>query len=94
MDLSFVSVTKVLSNLFKLLMPKADLIVLIKPQFEAGRERLPKDGVIKDSKVQASVLAEVTAFFIANGWTHLETIDSPIEGKSGNKEFLGWFKKV
>ncbi len=94
MDLSFISVTKVLENVSKLLRPEADLIVLIKPQFEAGRERLPKDGVIKDAKVQASVLAEVTTFAKENGWSHLETIDSPIAGKSGNKEFLGWFKKV
>lgn len=50
--------------------------------------------MIKDVKVQASVLAEVTTFAKENGWSHLETIDSPIAGKSGNKEFLGWFKKV
>ncbi len=94
MDLSFISITKVLTNVFKLLKPDADLIVLIKPQFEAGRDKLPKDGVIKDPKVQALVLEEVIAFAKSSGWIYLQTIDSPIEGKSGNKEFLSWFKKT
>ena len=85
MDLSFISITKVLTNVFKLLKPDADLIVLIKPQFEAGRDKLPKDGVIKDPKVQALVLEEVIAFAKSSGWIYLQTIDSPIEGKSGNK---------
>lgn len=93
MDLSFISITKVLSAVKNLLRPQADLIVLVKPQFEAGRERLPRDGVIKDASVQEAVLKEVLDFAIQNGWEHLKTIDSPIEGKSGNKEFLSWFKR-
>lgn len=94
MDLSFISITKVLENVKTLLKPKADLIVLVKPQFEAGRERLPKDGVIKDLKVQQAVLDEVLAYATQNGWIHHRTIDSPIEGKSGNKEFLSWLTKA
>lgn len=90
MDLSFISITKVLGSLKNLLKPNSDLIVLIKPQFEVGRERLPKDGIVKDSKLQAEVLQEVLNFANENGWKHLKTIDSPIEGKSGNKEFLSW----
>lgn len=94
MDLSFISVTKVLDVVKTLLNPGSPLIVLVKPQFEAGRERLPKDGVIKDPKVQQAVLSEVLAFATSNGWQHLKTIDSPIEGKSGNKEFLSWLIRV
>lgn len=94
MDLSFISVTKVLENVKALLKPNADLIVLVKPQFEAGRERLPKDGVIKDAKVQQAVLNEVLTYATQNGWAHHKTIDSPIEGKSGNKEFLSWLTKT
>lgn len=93
MDLSFISITKVLDKVKELLKPKGDLIVLVKPQFEAGRERLPKDGVIKDSKVQEAVLKEVMTFAVENGWIHHGTIDSPIEGKSGNKEFLSWLSR-
>ena len=94
MDLSFISVTKVLDQVKLLLKPSADLVILIKPQFEAGRERLPRDGVIKDQKIQQAVLHEVINFATDNGWIHHQTIDSPIEGKSGNKEFLSWFTKA
>lgn len=93
MDLSFISITKILGNVSNLLKPDADLIVLIKPQFEAGRDRTPKDGVIKDSKLQETVLNEVLDFARGNGWVVKATIDSPIEGKAGNKEFLSWFRK-
>ena len=94
MDLSFISITKVLDKVQNLLCENADLIVLIKPQFEAGRERLPKDGVIKDQGVQQAVLEEVLSFASHNGWIHHKTIDSPIEGKSGNREFLSWLTKA
>jgi 23S rRNA (cytidine1920-2'-O)/16S rRNA (cytidine1409-2'-O)-methyltransferase len=94
MDLSFISITKVLDTVKALLKPGGTLIALVKPQFEAGRERLPRDGVIKDTKVQEAVLKEVLTFATSNGWTHHGTIDSPIEGKSGNKEFLSLLSKV
>ena len=94
MDLSFISITKVLEKVHLLLKPNAPLMALVKPQFEAGRERLPKDGVIKDAKVQADVLNEVLTFAEAHGWKHLKSIDSPIEGKSGNKEFLSYLVRV
>lgn len=90
MDLSFISITKILENVKVLLKPNAPLIALIKPQFEAGKERLPRDGVIKDSKIQDDILKEVTTFAISNGWTLKGVTDSPIEGKSGNKEFLAY----
>jgi len=94
MDLSFISITKVLEAVGNLLKPGADLIALVKPQFEAGIDRLPKDGVIKDAKVQQAVLKEVVTFAKGQGWIHHQDIDSPIEGKSGNKEFLSWFTKA
>jgi 23S rRNA (cytidine1920-2'-O)/16S rRNA (cytidine1409-2'-O)-methyltransferase len=93
MDLSFISITKVLEALKSLIKPQGNLIALVKPQFEAGLERLPKDGVIKDPRVQQAVLNEVETFAKDHGWTHHQTIDSPIEGKAGNKEFLAWFTK-
>lgn len=93
MDLSFISITKVLNNTSKLLGPEGKLIALIKPQFEAGIERLPKDGVIKDDRVRQDILSEVITFAEQNGWLHLQTILSPIEGKSGNTEFLSLFSK-
>lgn len=94
MDLSFISVTKVLDRMKAFLKPGGDLIVLVKPQFEAGIDRLPKDGVIKDPRVQEAVLSEVLESAQTQGWLHQKTIDSPIEGKAGNKEYLCWLKRV
>lgn len=91
MDLSFISITKVVTNLAKLLKPNGFLMALIKPQFEAGPTRLPKDGVIKDEKVREEVLNEVKSYLDGSGWIHHATILSPIEGKTGNKEYLSYF---
>ncbi len=93
MDLSFISVTKVLSSVKRLLRPGGVLIVLIKPQFEVGLDRLPKDGVVKDEKLRREVLQEITLFAVNDGWTHHRTITSPIEGKTGNVEFLAHFSR-
>lgn len=91
MDLSFISITKVLVQVKKLLKKNAPLMALVKPQFEAGLERLPKDGVVKDEEVRQEILNEVISFATANSWTHVETILSPIQGKNGNVEFLVYF---
>lgn len=88
MDLSFISISKVLDAVKNLLNPQAFLIALIKPQFEAGVERLPKDGVIKDEKMREQILKEVLDFASHSGWRVEKTIMSPIEGKSGNVEYL------
>jgi 23S rRNA (cytidine1920-2'-O)/16S rRNA (cytidine1409-2'-O)-methyltransferase len=93
MDLSFISITKVLASVKRLLRPGGELIVLIKPQFEVGIERLPKDGVVKDEKLRREVLREITVFAVNAGWTHHRTIVSPIEGKTGNVEFLAHFSR-
>lgn len=91
MDLSFISITKVLSHVKNLLKPGSFLMALVKPQFEAGLDRLPKDGVVKDEQVRTQILNEVISFAKDNGWIHKETILSPIQGKSGNIEFLVYF---
>jgi 23S rRNA (cytidine1920-2'-O)/16S rRNA (cytidine1409-2'-O)-methyltransferase len=91
MDLSFISITKVLNSVSRLLYPGAPLVALIKPQFEAGLERLPKDGVVKDPKVHQAILKEIELFTQASSWNLDRIIDSPIPGKSGNLEFLGLF---
>jgi 23S rRNA (cytidine1920-2'-O)/16S rRNA (cytidine1409-2'-O)-methyltransferase len=91
MDLSFISITKVLDHVKNLLKPDSFLMALVKPQFEAGVERLPKDGVVKDDVVREQILNEVIDFAKLNGWRHLETILSPIQGKSGNVEYLVHF---
>jgi 23S rRNA (cytidine1920-2'-O)/16S rRNA (cytidine1409-2'-O)-methyltransferase len=91
MDLSFISITKVLEHVKNLLKPQSFLMALVKPQFEAGVERLPKDGVVKDEVVRTQILNEVIQYAVTHGWSHMETIVSPIQGKSGNVEFLVYF---
>ena len=94
MDLSFISITKVLMSVYKLLKPNAFLMALVKPQFEAGLERLPKDGVVKDVTVREEILNEVIDFAEKNGWKTVGRELSPIQGKSGNVEFLVHFIKI
>jgi 23S rRNA (cytidine1920-2'-O)/16S rRNA (cytidine1409-2'-O)-methyltransferase len=91
MDLSFISITKVLPTVKELLKSSGFLIALVKPQFEVGPQRLPKDGVVKDETLRQEVLKEITEFAMNNGWTHERSIVSPIEGKSGNVEYLSYF---
>ncbi len=93
MDLSFISITKVLEQVKNLLRPKAHLMALVKPQFEAGVERLPKDGVVKDERIRQEILSEVISFAQSHGWLHHQTFLSPIEGKNGNVEFLVHFSR-
>ena len=93
MDLSFISITKVLSSVRALLRPGSFLIALVKPQFEVGLERLPKDGVVKDQSLREDVLKEINAFAEEHGWKLHSSIVSPIEGKSGNVEFLSLFTR-
>jgi 23S rRNA (cytidine1920-2'-O)/16S rRNA (cytidine1409-2'-O)-methyltransferase len=91
MDLSFISLKAVLPAVWPFLRPGGALIALVKPQFEAGKGAADKGrGVIRDRAVQAAVLAEVTAFALKNlpGAVLLGTMDSPITGADGNREFL------
>ncbi|WP_448951445.1 TlyA family RNA methyltransferase [Labrys neptuniae] len=87
-DVSFISLTLVLPAALVLAGPRADLAVLIKPQFEAGREKVGKGGVVKDEGVHAEVCARIAALVEGLGWTLRGVVPSPIEGGDGNKEFL------
>jgi 23S rRNA (cytidine1920-2'-O)/16S rRNA (cytidine1409-2'-O)-methyltransferase len=91
MDLSFISLTAVLSAVWPLLRPAGTLVALVKPQFEAGRAEADKGrGVIRDPAVQESTLARVRDFTLAHlaGAQLIGTMDSPITGADGNREFL------
>ena len=68
----------------------ADLVALVKPQFEVGPERVGKGGLVKDEAARADALAGVAAFLAASGWIVRETADSPIAGGDGNREYLLW----
>jgi len=88
MDVSFISVRQILPAVVPLLASPADVIVLVKPQFEAGRDEVGKGGLVRDAAVQARVVEEVAAAADALGLTRVATIESPITGTEGNREFF------
>jgi 23S rRNA (cytidine1920-2'-O)/16S rRNA (cytidine1409-2'-O)-methyltransferase len=88
-DLSFISLRTVAQNLVALAAPHADLVVLVKPQFEAGRAEASRGrGVIRDPEVWDRVVADVAAAFSARGSDMIDTMRSPLTGADGNVEFL------
>jgi len=87
-DASFISLAKVLAVPLGFASPPARAIVLVKPQFEAGRNEVGKGGVVRDVDVHDRVCAEAAAWFIASGWLVAGIITSPITGAEGNVEFL------
>ena len=90
-DLSFISLTKVLPNLKKLLAPNFhEMILLIKPQFEAGKEKVEKGGVVRDKKVHAEVINNVISCAASLNYTINNLTYSSIKGPSGNIEYLIW----
>ena len=93
MDVSFISIRLVIPAVRELLKPEGDVICLIKPQFEAGRENVGKKGVVRDAAVHRAVLESFLAFFPEAGFTLMGLDHSPIRGPEGNIEFLAWLKK-
>ena len=93
MDVSFISIRLVIPAVRELLKPEGDVICLIKPQFEAGRENVGKKGVVRDAAVHRAVLESFLAFFPEAGFTLMGLDYSPIRGPEGNIEFLAWLKK-
>ncbi len=91
LDLSFISVLKVMDAVTQLLKSDGKLIVLIKPQFEAEPGLIGKGGIIKDVKLHEKILNTVTTGIEAHGFALQGTIESPILGGDGNKEFLAYF---
>lgn len=91
LDLSFISLLKVMPAVQALLKPTGRWIVLIKPQFEARKEQVGRGGIIKDPAVHQEVIERVTQAFKEAGFTCQGVIPSPITGMSGNTEFLGYF---
>lgn len=93
LDLSFISVLKVLPAILNLIKEQAQLVILIKPQFEAGREQVGAGGIIKDPAVHQEVIDRIVKGVQEFGFKNIGVIESPIQGSSGNKEFLGYFVK-
>lgn len=92
-DVAFISLTKVLAPVYELMAENAEIVCLIKPQFEAGREKVGKKGVVRDKKVHEEVIVAVTSFAVATGFELLRLDYSPIKGPEGNIEYLLYAKK-
>jgi 23S rRNA (cytidine1920-2'-O)/16S rRNA (cytidine1409-2'-O)-methyltransferase len=93
-DVSFVSATKVLSAPLSLCADDADAVILIKPQFEVGREHVGKGGIVTDAAAIARAEADVVGFVAAAGWTHRLSVPSPIAGGEGNTEMVAVFQRL
>jgi len=93
-DVSFISLTKVLPVAYNLTSENGEVVCLIKPQFEAGREQVGKKGVVRDSKVHQEVIEKVVNFSIEIGFKTKKLSFSPIKGPEGNIEFLLYLSKT
>lgn len=93
-DVSFISLRLVLPAIASLLSQNGEAVVLIKPQFEAGRSAVGRGGLVKDAKVHVRVLREMVDTFHANGFLVGGMAVSPITGGDGNIEFLAWLRRA
>lgn len=93
-DVSFISLSRILPPARELLKPAGEMVCLIKPQFEAGREKVGKKGVVRDAKIHLEVIEEVLAFAKEAGFSVLQLTFSPVKGPEGNIEYLVHLKKT
>ncbi len=93
-DVSFIGLAKALPVGLALAARGADLVALVKPQFEVGPDQVGKGGLVKDEAARGRALEEVSAFLTTSGWLVRATSDSPISGGDGNHEYLLWAQKA
>jgi 23S rRNA (cytidine1920-2'-O)/16S rRNA (cytidine1409-2'-O)-methyltransferase len=93
MDVSFISATLLLGPVLAAAPSLAEAVILVKPQFEAGREHVGKGGIVRDPAAHELAIARVAECMQGLGWNVVETIPSPITGAEGNREFLLYAKR-
>ena len=91
-DVSFISLKLILPAVVKWLTDAADIIALIKPQFEAGPESVGKGGIVRDERVRRGVLVDLLGWATDNGWSVAGLTPSSIQGADGNMEYLVWLR--
>lgn len=91
-DVSFISVEKIIPAIAGLLKETGNIIVLVKPQFEAKRKEVGKGGIIRRPEIHARVLGRFVKWITDKGYRLKGLVGSPVEGASGNREFLAWLK--
>ncbi|NYG56012.1 23S rRNA (cytidine1920-2'-O)/16S rRNA (cytidine1409-2'-O)-methyltransferase [Nocardioides perillae] len=92
-DLSFISLLLVLDALLSVTAPDGDLALMVKPQFEVGKERVGKGGVVRDPALRAEAVLAVVGAAEARGWGARAVTTSPLPGPSGNVEFFVWLRR-
>ncbi len=92
-DVAFISLTKILPAAYSILKENGSGVALIKPQFEAGRDKIGKNGVVRDPEVHEEVIGNILSFNEKLGFKTLGIVHSPIQGPQGNIEYLYWFTK-
>ncbi|HSE10985.1 MAG TPA: TlyA family RNA methyltransferase [Nocardioidaceae bacterium] len=92
-DLSFISLQLVLDALLAVMKPDGDLALMVKPQFEVGKDRVGKGGVVRDTALRAEAVASVADAAAERGWGARAVTTSPLPGPSGNVEFFLWLRK-
>lgn len=92
-DVSFISLVKILPALWGLLQEPREGVLLVKPQFEVGRDRVGKNGVVRDAGDQAGAIAQVITAAQGLGWGYQGVTASPITGPAGNAEYLLWLRQ-
>ncbi|NJL82815.1 MAG: TlyA family RNA methyltransferase [Chloroflexaceae bacterium] len=93
-DVSFISLTKLLLPLSNLLSSPKELILLVKPQFEVGRALVGKNGVVRHPQDQASAIEQVLQAALQQGWHYQGLTPSPLAGPAGNREYLLWLNSM
>lgn len=92
-DLSFISLTLVLDALIGVTREDGDLCLMVKPQFEVGKDRLGKGGVVRDPELRAEAVTTIAEAAARRGWGAVGVAPSPLPGPSGNREFFLWLRR-
>lgn len=87
-DVSFISLRLILPSLFEIFDRQGDIIALVKPQFEVGKDEVENKGIIKDPVKRINVLLRLNRFILENSWALGQITESPIQGQKGNREYL------
>jgi 23S rRNA (cytidine1920-2'-O)/16S rRNA (cytidine1409-2'-O)-methyltransferase len=87
-DVAFISLEKVLPAIFNLVAPRGEIVALVKPQFEAGREAVGKGGVVRDPAIHRQVVVRLARWAVLRGWHVRGVTASPLRGPKGNREFF------
>ena len=87
-DVSFISLEKVLPAVFGVLAPRSEIVALVKPQFEVGREHVGKGGVVRDPAYHRAAVQRLARYAVLRGWHVLGVTASPLRGPKGNREFF------